>query len=45
MNGTEIIALLRDNLPTVISSVGSIAGSLITAIFKRLYRFRHSKRL
>lgn len=35
MNGTEIIALLRDNLPTVISSVGSITGSLITAIFLR----------
>lgn len=35
MNGTEIISFLSDNFPTVMSTVGAVAGSLFTAIFLR----------
>lgn len=35
MNGTEIIALLSNNLPEVMSVVNCVAGALFTAIFLR----------
>lgn len=35
MNGTEIINFLSNNFPTVMSTVGAIAGSVFTAIFLR----------
>ena len=35
MNGTEIIALLKNTLPEVMSIVNSVAGALFTAIFLR----------
>ena len=35
MNGTEIISFLSENLPTIVSTVGAIAGALFTAIFLR----------
>lgn len=35
MNGTEIIKLLTNNLPEVMSVVNSVAGAVFTAIFLR----------
>lgn len=35
MNGTELITYLGNNAPTILSAVGPIAGSIITAVFLR----------
>ena len=35
MNGTEIITFLSNNLDTISSAVGPVAGALFTAIFLR----------
>ena len=35
MSGTEIIAFLTTNFPTVMTAVGAVTGSLFTAIFLR----------
>ena len=35
MNGTELIAYLSSNVPSILSSVGTIVGSIITVVFLR----------
>jgi len=35
MNGTEIISYLANNAPTIMSAIGPIVGSIITAVFLR----------